>query len=278
MSINLCCYGCGQPGITYSNKTQKWRCAKSPSSCPVNKAQNSQAVKAKFNSLSIEERLNQKNKRQAGMLKKYGVVNASQDKQLQAKKIQTFLSKYGCENPAQNPDIIQKIKDTWPSVAAKREKTNLAKYGVAHYSSTEECKERRRRTWLANYGVDNPAKSDQVKDKIYQGQNYKKTNKTICLCGKLYRVQGFEHIIIAELLKSGFKESDIVIDKKLVPKINYFDNTGAKRRYYPDIWIPRLNMLIEVKSLYTWQKYKEINLLKIAAAKQSGYTIRVMVR
>lgn len=278
MSTELCSYGCGQLGVIFSKGRQTWRCANSPSTCPVNKAKNREGVLAKFNSLSCEEKLAQKEKRQQGMLNKYGVLNPSQNSDIQAKKRNTFKERFGFDNPSKSEVVQNKIKDKWPSAAIKREQTSLAKYGTASYSSTEEFKQRRKETWTAKYGVDNPAKSDIVKDKIFEGQQYKSSNKPVQLAGRIYSVQGYEPLIIQELLKSGIAESEIIIDKKLIPKINYVGPDGLKKRYYPDIWLPRYNMLIEVKSLYTWRKYKELNLLKVKAAKSSGYVVRVMIR
>lgn len=63
---------------------------------------------------------------------KYGVENPSNIKEVQEKRIQTFIKKYGVENPYQ----------------------------------AEEVKAKMRQTWLKNLGVDNPRKSKIIQDKI----------------------------------------------------------------------------------------------------------------
>lgn len=91
------------------------------------------------------------------------------------------------------------------------------------------------------------------------------------------RYQGFEDKVILELLKSGLEEDDIINGPGNVPHIPYmFD--GVMKRYYPDIYIPKFNQIIEVKSKYTWKKYKEKNLAKYRACKKLGFCVNIVIR
>ena len=49
---------------------------------------------------------------------------------------------------------------------SKTKETCLQKYGVDNPSKAEETKEKIRKTFIHNYGVDNPSKSEKVKEKI----------------------------------------------------------------------------------------------------------------
>lgn len=49
----------------------------------------------------------------------------------------------------------------------KAQHTNLLKYGKSFYFQTEEFCEKSKNTLFDNYGVDNPLKSDKIRDKIY---------------------------------------------------------------------------------------------------------------
>lgn len=49
-------------------------------------------------------------------------------------------------------------------VKLRKEHTNLKKYGKAHYSQTDEYATQYKNTCMERYGVDNPSKSDEVKD------------------------------------------------------------------------------------------------------------------
>ena len=72
-------------------------------------------------------------------------------------------------------------------------------------------------------------------------------------------------------LKTILNESDITVGVKSVPIIDYNHNDGSKHKYYPDIYLKDRNLLIEVKSEWTFEQNKEINLLKQKAAEQHGY-------
>jgi hypothetical protein len=84
--------------------------------------------------------------------------------------------------------------------------------------------------------------------------------------GKTRKVQGYEHFILKELLKI-YSEEQILTDRRDVPKIEYYYK--QKRRYYPDIFIPHLNKVIEVKSFWTLQLGYVKNMLKSIAAKKN---------
>ena len=50
----------------------------------------------------------------------------------------------------------------------KNRETCLIKYGVDHYSKTEEFNENNKKIWIKNLGVDHPSKSIKIKDKMKQ--------------------------------------------------------------------------------------------------------------
>jgi hypothetical protein len=254
--MNMCEYGCGNEG-TIKNKSNKgWRCSTSPNSCP-----------------GVKER-----KKQV-LLDTYGVTNISQLPDILAKKKETWLKNYGVDNPSKAQVNKDKIKAAWPEVDRKRKETMLEKYGVESYNSTDEFKDRRKATWLEKYGVDNPTKNQEILHKamISNSKSEYRTKTLVLPSGKEIRYQGYEDRVIIELLKSGFSEDEIITGPGNVPHIAYVYN-GKTCRYYPDIYIPKLNQLIEVKSEYTWNKYKERNLAKIQACKDAGYDIKVEIR
>ena len=97
--------------------------------------------------------------------------------------------------------------------------------------------------------------------------------------GKIVKLQGYEPIVLADLLKT-YDENDIVISVKdihnCIGKIHYLHN-NVKRSYYPDFYIKSTNTIIEVKSKYTFEKHKEKNLLKEAACKSAGLNFLFIV-
>jgi len=251
----ICDYGCGNIAIK-KFKSGKWGCSSSPNSCPGVKAKKKQVL------LSI-----------------YGVSNISQLSEVLEKKKKTWIKKYGVDNPAKAQENKDKIKAAWPEINQKRKKTMLEKYGTESYSTTIEFKERRKKTWLKKYGADNPTKNLEILEKVLlkNFQNEYLTKTMTMPSGKERKYQGFENQVILDLLKSGLSEDDIITGQGNVPHIPYIFE-GKPHRYYPDIYIPKYNLLIEVKSKYTWSKYKEKNMSKIDAAKKLGYNINVVIR
>jgi len=89
--------------------------------------------------------------------------------------------------------------------------------------------------------------------------------------GNKRRIQGYENFIIDELLKT-FSENQIITDKKDVPVIKYY--LQKQRKYYPDIYIPHLNKIIEVKSIWTLELNYIKNMIKsIETKKKFDYEI-----
>jgi hypothetical protein len=94
------------------------------------------------------------------------------------KKRQSYLAKYGVENPSQSGIIQKKIRQTSiekygsnhflasKEVIEKREQNNKDKYGVANVFQLEEIKDKIKETNLKNLGVENPAQSDKIRKKI----------------------------------------------------------------------------------------------------------------
>ena len=62
-----------------------------------------------------------------------------------------------------------------------------------------------------------------------------------------------------------------------MPEIWYYTNDNNKHRYFCDIFIPSENKLIEVKSEYTFEIQKEINLLKQKASRDLGYDHEIWI-
>jgi hypothetical protein len=253
---NLCKHGCGKPGIVKVVYSDEWRCSKSPHSCPAVKENKKRLLK-----------------------EKYGVENVSQLKEVQKRREATIMDRYGVANPWQMTSTKELIKDKWSESLEKRETTSMEKYGVGSYASTDEFKTRRKKTWIEKYGVDNPTKDKDILHKamVSNGESEYRTKSFVFPSGKKVRCQGYEGPILQELLDSGIHEDDIVVSRKLVPRVKYkFE--GKSSWYYPDIYIPRLSMIIEVKSLYTWKKYKMRNLAKRAATKAAGFNINIIIR
>jgi hypothetical protein len=83
--------------------------------------------------------------------RKYRIEN---NNEIQQKKKQTNIIKYGVEHPLQSKEIIDKIQQT-----------NLEKYGNVCSLHCIENQEKVKQTLQINYGVDNPSKSKKIQEK-----------------------------------------------------------------------------------------------------------------
>lgn len=107
--------------------------------------------------LSDELKKNRSAKSKETFLKKYGVDNPAKSKEVLVKIQKTNLDRYGVECSAQSEVVKEKIKAT-----------NLKKYGVEYSFQAEEVKDKIKATSLERYGVDNPSKSDVIKNRIVE--------------------------------------------------------------------------------------------------------------
>ena len=107
--------------------------------------------------LSDELKKNRSAKAKETFLKKYGVDNPSKSKEVYDKVRKTNLDRYGVECSAQSYVVKEKIKAT-----------NLKKYGVEYSFQAEAVKEKIKDTCIERYGVDNPSKSEVIKSKIVE--------------------------------------------------------------------------------------------------------------
>lgn len=79
------------------------------------------------------------------------------------------------------------------------------------------------------------------------------------------------------LNKENIEEGNILTGSKNVPEIWYKDVTGKKRRHFVDIYIPKQNKCIEVKSTWTMETQKNIVFLKQEEGKKLGYDYEIWV-
>lgn len=107
--------------------------------------------------LSDELKQKRSAKAKETFLKKYGVDNPAKSKEVLAKIQKTNLERYGVEYSAQSDIVKGKVKTT-----------NLKKYGVEYSFQANEVKDKIKATNLERYGVDNPSKSDIIKTRIVE--------------------------------------------------------------------------------------------------------------
>ncbi len=229
---------------------------------------------------SVKEKAKQTN------LEKYGSPHHAIPEILAKAKI-TNLIKYGVEHSFQADSVKDKIKETLheryginhtmhsEEFKLKARQTTLKNYGVEYSFQSELCREKSKQTWLNKYGVENPNQSPEVQAKSQKtGLKYKDYTTPN---GQVRKIQGFEHFALDLLFtQEKLLENDIITDRKLVPRISY-DHNEKKHYYFPDIYIKSQNKIIEVKSTWTYNLHKEINILKWNATTKENYKMEFWI-
>jgi hypothetical protein len=182
---------------------------------------------------------------------------------------------------------------------SKSRNTKLERYGNAHYAGWEKSaatnrnktveeqntiNDKRRATNLRVHGVENLFMKPGNARKVNKGNS---SIKQVTLpSGKVIGVRGYEpHVIDLLLTEYHYKEDELIIhddnSEYAIEVFTYINMQRKTLKYYPDIYIPAENKIIEVKSRWwydangrTDDKYKsrlENNLLKKQSVLDKGY-------
>lgn len=199
----------------------------------------------------------------------YGVIHNSQSDIIKIKKVKTCNKKFGVDYPTQSDIIMDKIKSN-----------NIIKYGTTSYTKTGEYKELVNKTNNEKYGKDWYMSTDdfKIKSKItnnekygvdYPSQNFEIFQKQ--------QISGFNASKYNNLYYRGTYELDFLkfcensnIKVENGPTVVYVIN-NISRKYFSDFYLPKYNLICEIKSKYYFDKYKDINLMKRNTTISNGY-------
>jgi ribosomal protein L20A (L18A) len=244
-------------------------------------------------------------------LEKTGYKNTISNPVVRKKIQDTMITKYGSTTPFGNKEILQKTRDTvkdkygvdnvfeLSSVKDKIKRSNIEIFGVENVSQNNDIKKKKVETCLKNYGVENPNQSPVVMERTVKtnikryGYRHPLQNPEIAErvmesglqpkrymmpSGEIFWIRGVEPMIVDDLLKRGYKESDIILKGKQKPTIKYINPEINKESFYfPDIYIVSENKIIEGKSKYTYELELEKNLAKQKACIEQGYNFEFII-
>ena len=220
------------------------------------------------------------------MMKRYGEKSSLCNEKIKKESQKTILMKYGVDNVSKN----NKIK-------YKKTQTTLKNWDVKNPSQSEQIKNKKKKTTLKNFGVENPLQSKNIrkkgkdtKFKKYGNENYNNRCKCVETCLKKYGVDNVSQNEIINLKKQkslflrkkfknltyqGTYELDFLkkyqhLNIEKGKTIRYkFEN--KKKIYFSDFYYRPLNLIIEIKSDYTYKEDIEKNLLKQKSCIEQGY-------
>lgn len=210
-------------------------------------------------------------------VKKYGGAPMTNEL-IKQKFVNTFNDKYGCSYPMLSDLIKEKTKNTFfekyggypgsnDNIKKKIKERCKEKYGTDSVFQSQIVKNKIRITCNNKYGTDNPMQNIDIMKKSQD--NAKKYKKYTLPSGKIINIQGYEHFALDILFKT-YTEEQVMTQRKDIPRIKYTLNNKIKY-YFPDIYIPSENKIIEVKSTWTYKKDIDKNKIKSQFTIDSGY-------
>jgi hypothetical protein len=185
---------------------------------------------------------------------KYGVENPYQRKDIQDKIKSQNVEKYGVENVFQATKIKDKIKET-----------NKERYGVENPNQNKLVREKIKNTNIERYGVEAPLQNYDIFQKsqvnAYRSKLFKNTN--------IYYRGSYELDFLEK-----YYDSYPDIKNGWAIKYNFKEK---KCIYFPDFYIPFLNLFVECKNSYLAKIDKQRILAKKKAAINCGFNYIMII-
>ena len=165
------------------------------------------------------------------------------------KSKETSINKYGVNSPNKSE-----------SVKYKKVLSMINKYGYISNSMTNESKNKLKSTNIDRYGVEYPMQVCEFAEK--QQRNAKKI--------KYYNYKLFYQGSYEKDFLEYLDNLDILDNVSRGMPIKYkFD--GKNKIHYPDFYLEKYNLIVEIKSSYYYNKYLDKNISKMNKCIELGY-------
>lgn len=178
------------------------------------------------------------NKYKVTCLNKYGVDNISKLQTTHDKIRETNVERYGVTSYTKLDSFKEEHKDKM-----------LFKYGVTSFSKTKDFIYKQKETCLKKYGVENASQCSEIFSKQQQSRYSIHKHDKI----DLYYQGSYEK----DFLDNYYNKIEIVKPDS----INFiFENKN--KVYHPDFYLPKYNLIVEIKSSYTYYNHIDKNITK----------------
>jgi hypothetical protein len=212
-----------------------------------------------------------------GFYKKYGCTQGNHLESREKMK-ETNLEKYGTEfiigSKYFEETMIDKYGTIYYALSEDGKQYMMTNYGSKYYVNSQTF----RKKMLELYGVEHAMQNPFILEKAFKSAHKRK--EYILPDGTITSYQGYENFML-DYMYSIFEQDDVVNRLGEVPRIPYvYGNTN--RYYFPDAYVKSLNLIIEVKSLYTLgtkanPKELDKNREKFRAVIDQGYNFLLVV-
>lgn len=247
-------------------------------------------------SRSTEEKIQQRKNYQDGWNKKTNI----EIEEINQKRKETLLNLYNVDNIMQMDTIKEKVKITnidrygGPSplncdlVLCKIKKTCLERYNETNPSKVEQFKEKSKQTCLEHFGVEHPMQNKEILNQsrltyktktgfdhpLHNPEVLEKSLKNsfrrkeyILPSGKKILLQGEEPSFLDYIFSNNLLTEEEIIYK---PRRIKYLLENKEHYYFADFYIPKFNLIVEIKSWYVLSIQKGTD-EKIAATKALGH-------
>lgn len=198
----------------------------------------------------------------------YGCSKCAYEKRQENMK-KTCKERYGDENAMRVPAFEK-----------KRQETCMKRYGVSNPSKLETVQAKVKATYKTRTGYDHPSHNPEHVLKnlssCFRKKEFSMPSGSVFIC------QGYEPLVLKMILSEGFEEEDIFAPSSRGITIPYrFEDKN--RVYNPDIFIESQNILVEVKSEWTFdvggtcERKRKENLKKLSACREQGFNTRLYI-
>lgn len=230
-------------------------------------------------------------------LEKYGRKWAFTAPDVYDKIKKIMVLKYGVEYPFQNSTILNKVRMTcqeryesnfYINSKACREKMKLL-HGVDYYGMSKEFRSK----MLEKYGAEYFVQSEEFKRQMLEKYGaehamhcpilFRKAcassyvRKPYIWNNQIFMVLGYEDKALDDLLK---KENITIVyagESEEIPLFEYIYIDDKKHLYYPDIYCPEENRIIEVKSIWTYNKEPLKTMYKGFCVSEQNYIFELRI-
>jgi hypothetical protein len=222
------------------------------------------------------------------LFENHGVKYAAQSEKLLQKTKETCIKKFGCPCPLQAEEVQEKslatlfenYHVTHPShsveIQERMQATFIQNYGVPYAIAAPEVREKIMATCLKRYNTKYPMQDPAVFDKC-QKSGYRRKEVVRADGTKIY-LQGYEPQAY-KILCAKYAEDEIITINTQKPEIWWSDANEKSHRYYPDFFIPKDNLIVEIKSQRTFDVgVKEEKISRTTeAVKALGYNFEIWI-
>ncbi len=191
-------------------------------------------------------------------IEKYGHSSPLGSKSIMEKSKKTMIRKYGVDNISKDVYIRENRSESMKLNTSNYNRIIIDKYGY-NVSKLDWVKEKKKITTLKNWGVENPSQNIEIFDKSQKSGKKIKIHESGIWYRGTYEKDFLDFCLV----------NNINVEKGLTIKFNY---NNKNKYYHSDFYIPEKNLVIEIKSSYYYDKFKELNEAKKEETIKIGYS------